>query len=74
MTLSFVRTNEEERIKIIGGTVHFMNTLELGVTSSLLRIPMYLPEMFLPVGGVLLCLALVLQIIDGGIHKGGEHI
>lgn len=51
--------------------------MELGVTSSsssLLRIPMYLPEMFLPVGGVLLCLAFVLQIIDGGIHKGGEHI
>lgn len=57
------------------GFHHVLNTLELGVTSSsLLRIPMYLPEMFLPVGGVLLCLAFVLQIIDGGIHKGGEHI
>ncbi|MEI4768132.1 TRAP transporter small permease [Psychrobacillus sp. FJAT-51614] len=57
------------------GFHHVMKTMELGVTSSsLLRIPMYLPEMFLPVGGVLLCLAFVLQIIDGGIHKGGEHI
>jgi C4-dicarboxylate transporter, DctQ subunit len=57
------------------GTHHVMNTLELGVTSaSLLRIPMYLPEIMLPVGGVLMCLAFALQIIDGGIHKGGEHI
>jgi C4-dicarboxylate transporter, DctQ subunit len=57
------------------GVHHVMNTFELGVTSaSLLRIPMYLPEMFIPVGGVLLCLAFILQIIDGGIHKGGEHI
>jgi len=57
------------------GIHHVMNTMELGVTSaSLLRIPMYLPELFLPVGGVLLCLAFTLQIIDGGIHKGGEHI
>jgi C4-dicarboxylate transporter DctQ subunit len=54
---------------------HVMNTLELGVTSaSLLRVPMYLPEIMLPVGGVLMCLAFTLQIIDGGIHKGGEHI
>lgn len=57
------------------GAHHVMNTLELGVTSSsLLRIPMYLPEIMLPVGGVLMCLAFTLQIIDGGIHKGGEHI
>ncbi|MGI2327544.1 TRAP transporter small permease [Planococcus sp. YIM B11945] len=57
------------------GFHHSMNTFELGVTSSsLLRIPMYLPELFLPLGGVLLCLAFVMQIIDGGIHKGGEHI
>lgn len=57
------------------GFHHVMNTMELDITSaSLLRVPMYLPEMFLPVGGVLLCLAFILQIIDGGIHKGGEHI
>lgn len=57
------------------GFHHSLNTLELGVTStSLLRIPMYLPELLLPIGGVLLCLAFVMQIIDGGIHKGGEHI
>lgn len=57
------------------GFHHVMNTYELGVTSSsLLRIPMYLPEMFIPAGGALLCLAFILQIIDGGIHKGGEHI
>ena len=57
------------------GFHHVINTFELGITSSsLLRIPMYLPEVFLPIGGILLCLAFVLQIIDGGIHKGGEHI
>ncbi|WP_019414809.1 TRAP transporter small permease [Paenisporosarcina sp. TG20] len=57
------------------GFHHVMKTMELGVTSSsLLRVPMYLPELLLPVGGILLCLAFVLQIIDGGIHKGGEHI
>lgn len=57
------------------GFHHSMNTYELGVTSaSLLRIPMYLPELLLPIGGVLLCLAFILQIIDGGIHRGGEHI
>jgi len=55
--------------------LHVMKTYSLGVTSaSLLRIPMYLPELVLPVGGVLLCIAFVMQIIDGGIHKGGEHI
>jgi C4-dicarboxylate transporter DctQ subunit len=57
------------------GFHHAFNTFELGVTSaSLLRIPMFLPELMLPVGGVLLCLAFTLQIIDGGIHRGGEHI
>jgi len=57
------------------GFHHAINTMELGVTSaSLLRVPMYLPELMLPVGGVLMCLAFTLQIIDGGIHKGGEHI
>ncbi len=35
---------------------------------------MYLPEIFLLVGGVLLCIAFMLQIIDGGVHEGGEHI
>ncbi|WP_042349842.1 TRAP transporter small permease [Bacillus massiliigorillae] len=57
------------------GFHHSMTTMELGVTSaSLLRIPMYLPELFLPAGGFLLCLAFILQIVDGGIHKGGEHL
>jgi TRAP-type C4-dicarboxylate transport system permease small subunit len=57
------------------GFHHSMKTMELGVTSaSLLRIPMYLPELLLPIGGVLLCLAFILQIVDGGVHKGGEHI
>ncbi|WP_075620079.1 TRAP transporter small permease [Paenisporosarcina indica] len=57
------------------GFHHVMNTMELDITSaSLLRVPMYLPEMVLPVGGVLLCMAFIMQIIDGGIHKGGEHI
>ncbi|MGE8203772.1 TRAP transporter small permease [Heyndrickxia sp. NPDC080065] len=57
------------------GFEHSMKTLELGVKSaSLLRIPMYLPELFLPVGGVLMCLAFILQIVDGGVHKGGKHL
>ena len=57
------------------GFLHVMKTYSLGVTSSsLLRIPMYLPELVLPVGGVLLCIAFILQIIDGGVHEGGEHI
>ena len=54
---------------------HVVKTYELGVTSaSLLRVPMYLPEIFLLAGGVLLCIAFILQIIDGGVHEGGEHI
>jgi C4-dicarboxylate transporter DctQ subunit len=57
------------------GFHHVMKTMELGITSSsLLRVPMYLPELILPVGGVLMCLAFILQIVDGGIHKGGEHL
>jgi C4-dicarboxylate transporter DctQ subunit len=57
------------------GFHNVMKTMELGVTSaSLMRIPMYLPELMLPVGGVLMCLAFILQIVDGGVHKGGEHI
>lgn len=57
------------------GFLHVMKTYSLGVTSSsLLRIPMYLPELFIPVGGVLLCIAFVLQIIEGGIHRGGENL
>lgn len=62
-------------IFMIYSILHTMKTYELGVTSSsLLRIPMYLPELFLPVGGALLCIAFVMQIIDGGIHKGGENL
>lgn len=54
---------------------HVLNTMKLGVTSaSLLKVPMYLPELLLPAGGVLMSLAFFLQIIDGGIRKGGEHI
>lgn len=55
--------------------LHVIKTYELGVTSSsLLRVPMYLPELVLPVGGALLCIAFIMQIIDGGIHRGGENI
>lgn len=55
--------------------MHVIKTFNLGVTSaSLLRIPMYIPESFLVIGGVLMCIAFILQIIDGGIHRGGEHI
>ncbi|MEZ7170271.1 TRAP transporter small permease [Sporosarcina sp. OR05] len=55
--------------------MHVVKTFNLQVTSaSLLRIPMYIPESLLVIGGVLLCIAFVLQIIDGGVHKGGEHL
>ncbi|GKV57629.1 hypothetical protein NCCP2222_35760 [Sporosarcina sp. NCCP-2222] len=54
---------------------HVIKTFELETKSaSLLRIPMYLPESFLIIGGVLLCIAFILQLIDGGIHKGGEQL
>lgn len=57
------------------GALHVMKTYSLGVTSSsLLRVPMYLPESVLPVGGALLCIAFIMQIIDGGVHEGGENI
>jgi C4-dicarboxylate transporter DctQ subunit len=59
----------------IYGFGHVLGTYKLGTTSSsLLRIPMYLPELFLPLGGTLLCLAFILQIIDGGVHRGGGHL
>lgn len=55
--------------------LHVIKTFNLQVTSaSLLRIPMYIPESLLVIGGVLMCIAFFLQIIDGGIHKGGEHL
>ncbi|PJW13422.1 TRAP transporter small permease [Geobacillus stearothermophilus] len=54
---------------------HVVNTYQLGTTSSsLLRIPMYLPEMFLPIGGLLLCIAFILQIVDGEAQKGDGHL
>ncbi len=57
------------------GFLHVQKTLELGVTSSsLLRIPMYLPEMLLPIGGILMIIAFILQLKDGGIHQGGDHL
>lgn len=44
---------------------HVLSSMELGFTSaSLLQIPMYIPEMLLPIGGVLLCLAFLLQLVD----------
>ncbi|MFD1926814.1 TRAP transporter small permease [Sporosarcina siberiensis] len=57
------------------GYLHVMKTFGLEVTSSsLLRVPMYIPEMAIPIGGALLCIAFTMQIIDGGIHKGGENL
>ena len=54
---------------------HVVKTFELEVTSSsLLRIPMFIPESFLTIGGVLLCIAFVLQLIDGGVHRGGDNL
>lgn len=57
------------------GIIHVVNTYRLEVTSaSLLRTPMFLPELLLPMGGILLIVAFILQLIDGGTHKGGEHL
>lgn len=62
-------------IFMVYGFIHVMHTFNLAVTSaSLLRIPMFLPELLLPLGGVLLVAAFVLQLIDGGVHKGGDHL
>lgn len=62
-------------IFMVYGFMHVYQTFSLGVTSaSLLRVPMFLPELLLPLGGVLLVAAFVMQLIDGGIHKGGEHL
>lgn len=59
----------------IYGFLHVANTYKLGITStSLLRIPMYLPELLLPVGGVLLMIAFILQCVDGGVHEGGDNL
>lgn len=56
------------------GWEHVQRSLELGFTStSLLQIPMYLPEMLLPIGGMLLSLAFVLQGVDHVREReGGE--
>jgi C4-dicarboxylate transporter, DctQ subunit len=57
------------------GFKYVFGTYQLGTTSaSLLRIPMYIPELLLPIGGILLCIAFILQIMDGGVQKGGGHI
>ncbi|MBM7598821.1 TRAP-type C4-dicarboxylate transport system permease small subunit [Virgibacillus halotolerans] len=62
-------------IYMVYGFIHVIHTFDLGVTSaSLLRVPMFLPELLLPLGGVLLVAAFVLQLIDGGVHEGGEHL
>lgn len=54
---------------------HVVNTFQLQTTStSLLRIPMYIPESLLVLGGGLMCLAFILQLVDGGVHRGGEHL
>lgn len=59
----------------IYGFSHVQKTFELGTTStSLLRIPMYLPESMLPVGGVLLMIAFILEIVDGKAHQGGDQL
>jgi C4-dicarboxylate transporter, DctQ subunit len=51
--------------------LHVQGTYTIGTTSSsLLRVPMYIPEMLLPIGGGLLCLAFILQIIDVLGRKG----
>jgi C4-dicarboxylate transporter, DctQ subunit len=53
------------------GIHHVQGTYSLGITSSsLLRVPMYLPELLLPIGGLVLSLAFVLQIIDCFGKKG----
>lgn len=52
---------------------HVHGTMTLGFTStSLLRVPMYIPEMLLPIGGVLLCLSFILQLADDLHNEGGK--
>ena len=54
---------------------HLIDVYQLQSTStSLLRIPMYIPNSLLFFGGILMCIAFVLQLIDGGIHRGGENL
>jgi C4-dicarboxylate transporter DctQ subunit len=56
------------------GWEHVMQSKELGFTSaSLLRIPMYIPEMLLPIGGTLLCFAFLLQLVDYAQGKDGKE-
>ncbi|WP_019120304.1 TRAP transporter small permease [Brevibacillus massiliensis] len=55
------------------GWEHVSSSKELGFTSaSLLRIPMYIPEMLLPLGGILLCFSFLLQFVDTMNGKGEE--
>lgn len=50
---------------------HVFQSHQLGFTSSsLLRVPMYIPEMLLPIGGFLLVLAFLLQLTDYLCEKG----
>lgn len=59
----------------IYGFSQVIKTYELGVTSaSLLRVPMYLPETLLPLGGLLMTFAFLLQIVDGGAREGSEQV
>lgn len=56
------------------GWGHVQHSMELGFTStSLLQIPMYIPEMLLPIGGTLLCFAFLLQIVDYLHNQVGEE-
>jgi C4-dicarboxylate transporter DctQ subunit len=56
------------------GWEHVKQSMELGFTSaSLLRVPMYIPEMLLPIGGTLLCFAFLLQLVDYAQGKEGKE-
>lgn len=55
------------------GFEHVKQSMELGFTSaSLLRIPMYIPESLIPIGGLLLSFAFALQWVDYYNGKGEE--
>lgn len=52
-----------------------MDTYHAGTTSSsMLKLPMYLPQSLLIIGGVLMAFAFILQFFDGGLREGSDSL
>lgn len=52
-----------------------LDTYNAGTTSSsMLKIPMYLPQSFLIIGGILMSFAFILQFFDGGLGEGSDRL